>query len=229
MAKALLHLIPRCKAKPMLVDRLRAEVARLRAAKTSADERVNFLTALGDDPLGSRSHFAATIEVYAASQGAVATLLNGVGGCLGERLDDVIHADLSTALVGEERAFVAGDRAPVRYQYLMRRNAEFDHAAYLDRYRDIHSQFGIKTPGILSYVQFYVDARASQSLAAASGLGVWGVDSVSELHIRSVAEFLAEVMKSDIGAQAVADEEKFVDRERSVDFCSTVEWDDAAG
>ena len=223
MPKALLHLIPRDKAGARLQARLSGEVARLRAAKAPGIDAVNFLAALENDPLGARSAYAATIEVRGGSSDDVAQLLEGVG----HELDDVVHADLSTVLIGEEQVFVSGPRAPVRYQYLMRRSAEFDRATYLKRYREVHSQFGIKTPGIFSYVQFYVDAEASRRLAASSGFGVWGVDSVSELHLASVEEFLAEVVNSDAGAEATADERHFVDRKQSVYFCSSVEWEGA--
>jgi hypothetical protein len=194
----------------------------LASHRTAIDE-VNFMAALEDDPLGARSNYAATIEVRGGTIDELARLLEGVG----HELDDVVHADLSTVLIGEEQTFVSGPRAPVRYQYLMRRSAEFDHVTYLKRYREVHSQFGLKTPGILSYVQFYVDTDASRRLAASSGFGVWGVDSVSELHLASVEGFLAEVVKSDAGVEATADERHFVDRKQSVYFCSAVEWEGA--
>lgn len=224
MPKALLHLIARHKAQDALTARLHEEVARLRAAKTSAIRAVNLMIAIDGDPLGARSDFVATIEVCGGSSDGVATFLDGVG----DRLDDIVHADLSTALLGEEKRFMDGAAAPVRYQYLMRRNADYDRAAYLTHYRDFHSQFGPRTPGIVDYVQFYVDANASRRLAASTGLGVWGVDSVSELHLESVDAFIAAVTTSETPAQATADERRFVDRKQSIYFCSDVFWDDGA-
>jgi hypothetical protein len=50
------------------------------------------------------------------------------------------------------------------------------------------------------------------------------VDSVSELHLASLGEFLRAVAGSNVGAEAGADEERFVDRARSFDFCSRVTW-----
>jgi hypothetical protein len=225
MSKALVHLVGRHKAKAALSERLRGEVARLRAEKEGGVEAVNFLTALDNDPLGKRNNYAATIEIRGESVDAVSAPLEGFS----ERIGSLVHADLSTALVGDDHAFIECEPALVRYQYLMRRNAEFDHEAYTKRYREIHSQFGVKTPGILSYVQFYVDPVASRSLAQAAGLGVWGVDSVSELHLTSIEDFIDAVVKDDSGAGAQTDEENFVDRRTSVYFTSTVDWDpDAA-
>ena len=57
-------------------------------------------------------------------------------------------------------------------------------------------------------------------MARAAGLGVTDVDSVSQLYLESQEHFLAAVSNSPIGPKAIADEEKFVDRARSMDFCS---------
>lgn len=69
-----------------------------------------------------------------------------------------------------------------------------------------------------------MDAEASHRLAREAGVGVWGVDSVSELHLASLERFFEGLKKGDGGAGAIADEEIFVDRGRSWDFCSTVDW-----
>jgi hypothetical protein len=126
--------------------------------------------------------------------------------------------------VAVNAVFVASDRAPVRYQYLMRRNDRFDHDGYLTRYREVHSDFGVRTPGKLGYVQFHVDPDASRQGAGSAGLGVWDVDSVSELHLESLEAFLGEVVRWSGGKDAIADEEVFVDRPNSFDFCSRVDW-----
>jgi hypothetical protein len=152
---------------------------------------------------------------------AIESLVSGVGDALAA----FAHPDLSTLLVGEDVVFSACERAPLRYQYLMRRNASFGHGAYLRRYREIHSQFGLRTPGILGYVQFHVEPEASRRAAEWAGLGVWGVDSVSELHLESLEAFLTAIAKApEVGREAMADEQIFVDRGCSFDFCSTVEW-----
>ena len=143
---------------------------------------------------------------------------------LAQRFGDALDPAESTALVGEEHVLIPSARAPVRYQYLMRRRADFSHEAYLARYRDVHAQFGLRTPGILGYVQLDVDPASSRRAAEVSGFGMCDVDSVSELHLASLGELLRAVSASPIGAEAVADEERFVDRARSFDFCSHVTW-----
>jgi hypothetical protein len=143
---------------------------------------------------------------------------------LADRFGDRIHADLSTALIGTDAVFVECKQTPVRYQYLMRRNAEFSHASYLERYEKIHSQFGLKTAGIHGYVQFHIEPENSKQLAESAGVGVWQVDSVSELYLESVEAFLAALGSLENDGGARQDEEIFVDRARSHDFASQVDW-----
>ncbi len=216
--KTLVHVVPRAGAQEALRVRIGERASELHARGRDRGVAVAWLERLPEDPFGRRTPYRHTLELCGGGARDAADLLAGAGAIL----EDVAHPDLSTSLVGAPHVFVAGAEAPVRYQYLMRRNAAFDHAAYLERYRDVHSAFGAKTPGIEGYVQLHVDPEASRDVASAAGLGVWGVDSVSELHLASVETFLAAVAKSDVGAQAIADEEVFVDRARSMDFCSRV-------
>jgi len=208
--KLLAHLVPASGAAPALADRLR-EVARELGATA--------LWRLERDPFGAKTPWHGTLEL----EGDEGALLAAAAG-LAERFAPLVDAAASTALVGREHRFVASERAPVRYQYLMRRRTDFSHEAYLARYRDVHAQFGLRTPGILAYVQVHVDPAASRRAADASGLGVWDVDRVSELHLASLGTFLRALVGSSIGAEAVADEEHFVDRARSLDLCSHVTW-----
>lgn len=218
--RVVLHFSIRRGASDRVAELLRAEAARVRAHAPGGTE-VILLSRLPDDPFGTATRLQFTLDVRVAG-GTAAPVLDALDG-LADRLGDSIHPDLSTALVGEEHAFIEPGEAPVRYQYLMRRDANFTHDEYVERYRTIHSQFGLKTPGIRGYVQFYVDLARSKEAAGRVGFGTWGVDSISELHLDSLEEFLAAVSKSAVGVEAVADEEKFLDRENSFDFCSRVE------
>ncbi len=201
-----------------------AEVAgNLRRHPDATRLAVNAMWRLEDDPFGPQTPYRGTLEITA---GRAADMLpeKTLLPMLRSHLEDVAHCELSTLLIGEDHVFAASERAPLRYQYLMRRRDDFSHDAYLERYREIHSQFGLRIPGILGYVQFHVDLPASQRLARRAGFGVWAVDSVSELHLASLESFLGEVAHSTVGAEAIADEELFVDRRNSCDFCSKVDW-----
>jgi hypothetical protein len=208
--KLLAHLAPAAGAEAELAARLEAEARRPGAAVLQRVER---------DPFGAKSPWRATLELRGEAEELIAAA-NG----LAARLGALVDVGASTALVGAEHLIIGSIGAPVRSQYLMRRRADFTHAAYLTRYREGHAQFGIRTPGHLGYVQLHVDPETSARAARAAGLGVCDFDSVSELHLASVREFVRAIASSSIGAEAVADEEHFVDRARSFDLCSRVAW-----
>lgn len=222
--KLLIHLAARHGAEEALAEGIADEVKSLRTT-TRAGLAVNALFRVERDPFGRHTPWRGAIEIRAEGSDTATRfdeLVDGVADRLGER----IHADLSSALVGHEHVFVDPDpAAALRYQYLMRRNASFTHAQYLEHYRDVHSRFGVRTPGIAGYVQLHVDPAASRRAAAKAGLGIWAVDSVSELHLASLEGFLAAVAGSPVAREALADEEIFVDRARSFDLCSRVDRD----
>ena len=220
--KALIHIVPRSGTDVAFAARFATLTAELREQAEPRELAVNAMLRLEEDPFGAHAPYAAALEITGAGSAPepMAPLLSG----LGAQLDAFAHPDASTLLVGEDVVFVPSERTPVRYQYLMRRNGQFSHETYLKRYREIHSQFGLRTPGILGYVQFHVDREASRQLAATAALGVWGVDSVSELHLESIETFIREITGAQVGAEAIADEEIFVDRAHSHDFCASVDW-----
>lgn len=68
--------------------------------------------------------------------------------------------------------------------------------------------------------------------AQAVGFGVFRVDSVSEFHLESLADWLAVMAVNDdqeaVTVQSIADEELFMDRANSVAYvCDTVVVNDA--
>lgn len=220
--RALVHLVPRAGAGERFHARVAALLAELRERGAPRGIAVHGLDRLERDAFGKHTPFRAGIELTSPDAGADA--LTELLGELGERLDEVAHPDASTLLVGDDVVFVEPQRTPVRYQYLMRRNAAHSHESYLDYYRTKHSRFGIETPGRPGYVQLHVDRDASRRAAARAGLGIWGFDSVSELHLESLEGFLNALATSGFGTEPIADEEIFVDRARSLDLCSAVDW-----
>lgn len=220
--RALIHLVARHRAEDEFDTALRAEVDRIRAAASPSIEAVNSMIRVDDDIFGPCTPYRGTIEITTreADRAEFCSLASGIA----DRFGDRIHADFSTALLGVDKVFIEPERTPVRYQYLMRRNAEFSHSSYLERYEEIHSQFGLKTPGIHGYVQLHLDLGASRTLAADAGVGVWEVDSVSELYLESVEAFVAALGSLENDGGAREDEEVFVDKARSHDFASHVDW-----
>lgn len=197
--RALLHLVP-------------TDGRDLGPALAALDPR---LTVLHRDPAcfhGSASPQLAAVE----ARGDTIDALAGVA----DELAPLIDADRSMAIVGTDRVFIEpAAPAPVRYQYLMHRRADFTHADYLDRYETVHFAFGIRTPNIDGYVQLHVDLDASLGLGEATGLRAAPCDSMSELHLRSIDHFLEGIAAHpEVGREATEDEERFVDRGRSFGF-----------
>lgn len=211
--KLLAHLAPAPGAEAELATRL-VELADELAARGL---EVASLWRVDRDPFGAKSPWRGTLEL----RGSEAELLARAAGLAG-RFGALVDAAASTALIGSEHVPLESPPAPLRYQYLMRRRADFSHEAYLAYYRDVHAQFGLRTPGSLGYVQLHADPAASRRAADASGFAVCDVDSVSELQLASLRDFLRAVAGSTIGAEVVVDEERFMDRTRSFDLCSHV-------
>jgi hypothetical protein len=221
--KLLVHLAPRRDAEAAVEARLQELGREIASRAPDFVASIATMWRVPGDPFGAETPAAGALELRGgegASAAALAAMADGLAG----RFGDDVHSDLCTALVGREHVFIAPRRAPIRYQYLMRRRAGFTHESYLKRYGEIHSRFGFATPGISGYVQVHVDPEATRVASQAAGFAGWDVDSVSELHMASLERFLEEIAGSTIGADAMADEELFVDRPNSKAFCSRVEW-----
>jgi hypothetical protein len=193
-----------------------------RSKKEASDARVIGLAQLAGDqfPLANPlcRPFEAVLELQTEGIDDGDPLVGALDG-IADRLADVIHRDLSGVLVGVPHEIIPTAPTPVRYLYLMRRKATHTRAQYFDYYFKNHSRFGHRTPGIAGYTQFHVDDQRSRAAAAALGVGTWGADSVSELHLRSVDEFFtALATEPTLGDEAGADEETFVDRANSKSF-----------
>jgi hypothetical protein len=162
--KLLTHLAPRAGASAAFGERAASLTAELREAVHADGLSVTRLVRLDESPFGRRAPWHTTLEIRGegVTPERAAELLAGVGGSL----DGVAHPDLCTALFGEGVVFVASTGAPQRYQYLMRRNASFDHAGYLKRYREVHSRFGVETPGILGYEQLRTSTASPSSISS---------------------------------------------------------------
>lgn len=218
--KALLFFAVRDGQKEALAGRIETLTRQLLDSLPGTDKNATGMLSRDNDFLrsspGPVRAYDATIELETDADGKA--LVEAVAG-LGERVADAVHGDLSALLVGRNLVFVECEPQPIRFQYLMRRRADFSHEAYLKRYEEIHSQFGVQQGGVRGYVQFHVDLDLSSEAARNASFGIWAIDNVSELHIASLQEFAQAAGLTD--AQAVlADEELFVDRPNSVMFTS---------
>ena len=205
-----------------VVDQLEQEAERF--AESSPGTAVTVLRAVNEDPIahlypGMRSHDA-VLEFR--SEKDVSPILVPRLADLMTQLGDRIFADLSGAIVAEENQVAPVPERDSRYIALMRRKTGFSHDEYVDYYRTTHVRFGRECPGSIGYHQNYVDRDASRGAAHASGLGLWDLDSVTEIYIRSAEEFNRATADNPIREEAGADEARFIDRRSMVGFCVTV-------
>jgi EthD domain len=202
------------------------EAAGAAAAVLAGRARVIVLVEIDEDPFPAANPlcrpFDAVLEVQGDAALGVAPMVDALRD-LAPRLADVAHLDLSGCLIGAPQEIIPCEPTPLRYLYLMRRRAHTTRAEYFDYYFHHHARFGFATPNISGYTQLHVDPDASASAARRLGVGSTVVDSVSELHMESLPAFFAGIGDGRLGAEAGADEERFVDRANSVSFCTSSE------
>src|ERR1035441_496270 len=209
-----------CRAE--LASRLDAE-GRKTAALFDRQGHVTVLVQIDDDPFPLANPlcrpYDAVLEVESSAEAGLQSFVDAVEG-IGERLGDVVHGDLSAALIGAPQVIIRSHPTPLRYLYLMRRKAGTSREDYISYYFHSHSNFGFRTPGIAGYSQFHVDQVQSAMLGRRLGFGICAIDSVSELYLDSLEEFWDKIGDGKLGAEAAADEARFVDRDNSVSFCT---------
>jgi hypothetical protein len=220
--KALILLAASRAGKKALLRETEPIAARL-LGRLGSSTRATVMSAYRIDPFRLAAKipgYDVTIELCADTEPAAfcETLAGLAGDLQGSGCADL---SASAIVVGHDYVFMPSALQPVRFQYLMRRRADFTHEAYAKRYREIHSTFGMRTKGIEGYVQFHIDPRVSDQAVKAAGFGGCEFDSVSELHLKSRGTFLlASSDNARLGA--VKDEERFVDRANSIMFVSKV-------
>lgn len=195
-----------------------------RFVESSPGIEVTVLQAVSDDPIadlykGMRS-YESVFELR--SEKDESALLIPMLAELATQLGDRIFADLSGAIVAEENRVAPVPTRDARYIALMRRKLGFSHDDYVSYYRTNHVRFGRECPGSIGYHQNYVDRDESRRAAHACGFGIWDLDSVTEIYIRSAEEFNRATADDPIREEAGADEAVFIDRRSMVGFCTTV-------
>jgi len=205
----------------MLHERIET-VAESVSANFDASVRICALSQINDDPFPSMNPegfgFDAVIDIDGHSALLEKDAILNALGDISAALSGVLNQSTSGVVIGWPQAVIPGPRCALRYLYVMRRKAGVSRDDYFDHYFHRHSKFAFHLKGIKAYTQVHVDLEASNELSAALGFGLRDVDSVTELTFDSVNEFFAGVEPR--AAEASDDELLFVDRERSVSFCS---------
>lgn len=227
IARLLILIAARAGREGAMAGRLR-DLARQIADASSQPVRAIGLVRRQPDPfaggIGENRGFDSALDLRLESGGDVDALIAASAG-LADWIAADAHVDLSHALAGPLHVLLRDDGAPIRYVYVMRRREDWSDADYLKHYVEHHQKFGLRTSGISGYSTHRIDPVASKRATAATGLGGWGASSVSELSIRDLDVFFREAMGSAVGDEAIADEERFVDRRNSVACCMNVVFD----
>ena len=210
----------------VLAERLDEEAERA-TATLGAGSRALGLVRIENDPFdaqypGSRK-FDGVLAVDPPETLTADALIDVVRGA-DERWNDLVHPDLSGALIGSLRRITgtASEAAPFRFIYLMRHKAGQNTAQFQKHWGGPHAEFGRRTQGIRGYDQLHVDAVASRAAARGAGFGVYAMDGVPALHMDSVEDFITAAVGSPDGNGAIEDEKSFVDARNSVGFVCRV-------
>jgi hypothetical protein len=184
---------------------------------------VQVLTHIDDDPFPAANPGGRAMDAVLVVEGPTAAVGTGrIGDALVPVLRELrpsILSDASGVMVGWPQPIIAGPPARLRYLYLMRRRADLAPDAYVDHYFHRHSAFGFHLGGIRSYTQVHADLAATAALGEQLELTSAPYDSISELQFDSIDEFFQGVTAE--AAEASNDELVFVDRDRSISFCTT--------
>lgn len=220
-----IHLAARGGCRNALAARV-SELGQRTAATCGDNVSITLLTEVDNDPFPAANPlcrpFDVVLEVETDSNSGLGSFVDSIPD-FGNRVADLVHLDLSAALVGTPQKLIPCTPPSLRYLYLMRRKAHTTHEAYIDYYFHDHSRFGFATPNISGYTQFHVDAAASSKAAKLLGVGTTVVDSVSELAIASLDAFFEGIGDGRLGIEAAEDEARFVDRDNSISFLCAVE------
>ena len=220
--KTQLHLAARNDSIDALCDAL--TLLAIQLAEEVPLVKVTVLRAHSDDKMRGTGNmqplaaaFDASLEIL-NSPADIGAILKGLFSAAD--LEEYAHLDLSASLAGENKVFVQSRPAPIRFQYCMRRRADFSTKQYLEYYEQQHAKFGIGMRGIEGYSQFHVEPLSSQLLASSISFGIHDVSSVSELHIADMDTFFTGMAQGIDAGNPGEDEDRFVDRLRSVMWVS---------
>lgn len=183
---------------------------------------VQLMEALPDDPFHDpRAHLPRPDSIVELVTRA-GIPLGTVTDALVRLTADVPLAPGSLALAMHHRRYIEAPAQPVHYHQLMFPKAGWGRADYMDYYSRFHCRMGFNTPGIAGYIQNYIDAESSAAIATALGLDSVPTWSISELSMEDPGAMLSDPGVGEVAAAAAADEERFLDRDRNVAFCSEV-------
>src|SRR4051812_30424434 len=156
--------------------------------------------------------FDGLVEV-AADGAASRDLVASVEG-IASRLADVVDAERSAAVLGNEHVIVAGDR-PLMLAFGLRRLPALTGEAFRDHWLNKHAEIGRNVPGSQGYRQLHADPDASRAAADAAGVAIADYDGVALAYYEDEQTFVEILSNPAVAEVALEDERRFIDHTRS--------------
>ena len=165
-------------------------------------------------PRGAPDQFEVAVELRAEDAGA----LLAAAESLGKGLIDGVDRSRSIALVGTDYVMLPGP-GPAVLIYALRRLPALSLAAFHDYWTSTHAEFGRRALAGQGYRQVHAIPAASAELAGALGLQVSDLDGAVISESSSWDAYWqrrATDGARKTGAEALADEDNFIDHSRSM-------------
>jgi hypothetical protein len=165
-------------------------------------------------PRGAPDSFEVAVEQRAESAGALLVAAER----LGKGLIDGVDRSRSIALLATDYVVLPGS-GPAVLVYALRRLPALTLAAFHDYWAGTHAAFGRRALAGQGYRQLHADPASSAELAGALGLEVSDLDGavISESGSwDSYWQRRATAAAGKTGAEALADEDNFIDHSRSM-------------
>ena len=193
---------------------LRAAVARSEAAGASSEwvalMPADALTALAHVvESGGDSGADAIVTVSAPCE----TLMRAIGA-IGSNFREVANLSDSTVTAGDRHSILPG-RNRIRLFFGLRRLERLSRAEFLDYWLNVHAQLGRRLIPPHSYHQIHARAGLTGEAALLTGVSPSPLDGIVEVHFPDINALIAQLMRPEVAAEALADERNFIDHARS--------------
>jgi len=165
-------------------------------------------------PRGAPGSFEVAVELRGESVGA----LLAAAERLGKELTDGVDRSRSLALVGTDYVMLPGP-GPAVLIYALRRLPALTLPAFQDYWISTHAEFGRRALAGQGYRQIHADPKASAELAGTVGVELSDLDGAVVSESSSWDAYWqrrATEPARKTGAEALADEDNFIDHTRSM-------------
>jgi hypothetical protein len=141
------------------------------------------------------------------------TLMRAIAAIVSNLRDAASLSD-STVAAGHRYSILPG-RDRIRLFFGLRRLERLSRAEFLDYWLNLHAQLGRRLIPPYSYHQIHACAGLTDESARLTGVSPSPLDGIVEVHFPDLKALIAQLMRADVAAEALADERNFIDHARS--------------